>query len=241
MTQQQPNSQGQSTWTSISLFWDGIYNVDHLGKPIIPPIRPIDDRPASYDCTRRWLALHSRDREPRERILDTAGCEKIAVRIGDNAEILSSSADVDFTPYEQTLVIPIQIPCIEQVNTLMFRVYRRVQEKVGDDQAKTVEHRPGKSARCLVYQEILEQFEIGFLPTLDALVLEETHSDFSTRIANYWGVEDFANWYHHTYEIEVWGSIAPGAFAGCDGVRHPEPRVGEAVHNVAEYLKNDRI
>jgi len=241
MTQQQPNSQGQSTWTSISLFWDGIYNVDHLGKPIIPPIRPIDDRPASYDCTRRLLTLHSRDWQPRERILDTAGCEKIAVRIGHDAEILSSGLAVDFTPYEQTLVIPIQIRCIEQVNTLMFRVYRRVPEKVGDDQATTVEHRPGKSDRSLVYQEILEQFEIGLLPTLDALVLEETHSDFSNRIANYWGVEDFANWYHHTYEIEVWASIGPGAFAECDGVRHPEPRVGETVHNVAEYLKNDRI
>ena len=234
MTQQDFRRSENSTFTSLSLLWDGIYNVDSFGKLLIPPICPINNQPVFYDCTKRSLRIHASYRE-RKQISDAIGSENIAVRIGHNAGKPSSSMAVDFTPYEQMLVIPIQICEIEQINTLMLRVYRCVLGNIGEDQAEKVEHQFGKSENCLVYQEILERFEISCLQTIETLVLKENHSDFSNRIANYWGVEDFANWYHHTYNIEVWISTIPGAFRECNGVQHPKPIVGYTVHSRMIY------
>lgn len=231
MMQQHSHNQGQSIWTSLSLLWDGIYNVDHIGEIITPPIHPIDAQTARYDCAKRSLKIHSNNRPLGEQTLDISGCGDIAVRIGNNSEIDSFGVAASFIPYEKNLVIPIQIRSIEQINTLLFRVYRCFQEKGDKDQEKRIGHRLRKDDTCLVYQEIFDQLEISCLDSLDTPILEETHADFSNRIANYWGVEDFANWYHHTYCVEVWVSIRPGEFAGCNGDRNPELSVGKTVHN----------
>ncbi|HAT13883.1 MAG TPA: hypothetical protein DCS91_10215 [Microcoleaceae bacterium UBA11344] len=230
MTQKENHNPEPHLWTSLSLFWDGIYNVDSIGQPIIPPKSPIDNQSVCYDCTRRFLKLHSICSERRDRIPYSIGCENIAVRIGDYTGNTSSGVAVDFTPYEQVLVIPIQILKIEQVNTLMLRIYRCVPSDLGEDKAD-VEYQVGKNENYLVYQEILDRVEIDGLQTIETLVLKETHSDFSSRIANYWGVEDFANWYHHTYSIEVWISIIPEAFTEANGVHNPKQRVGNTVHS----------
>lgn len=221
MNQEDFYSPDNSTWISLSLLWDGIYNIDSFGKMIIPPICPINHQQAFYDCTRRWLKIHARYCE-REQISDAIGCENIAVRIGHDAGKPSSDMAIDFTPYEQMLVIPIQISGIEQINALMLRIYRSVLGDIGNE-------------NCLVYQEILERFEISSLQTIKTLVLQETHSDFSNRIANYWGVEDFANWYHHTYNIEIWISTIRGAFRECNGFQYPKPKVGYTVNSRIIY------
>ena len=229
MTQENFDISGQSVWTSLSLFWDGIYNIDHCGSIIIPPIYPIDSQLVQYDCTRRSLKFNTDSNWSQKH--HSIGCENIDVRIGRSFESATSDVEVEFIPYEQNLVIPIQICKIEKVNTLLFCIYKYIEKKADKDRLNKVGHRFESDERSLVYQEVLNQVEISCLQTSNIQKLEETHSDFINRIGNYWGVEDFANWYHYKYYVEVWISTSPGEFLECDGINHPERKIGQTVHN----------
>jgi hypothetical protein len=236
MAQQYSHSPDKSIWTSLSLLWDGIYNVDHLGKIIMPPVHPVDAQLARYDCTKHSLKFNLDSWTQIERGPNPIG-KNIAVRIGLDFDSATSGVEVEFRPYEQNLIIPIQICNIEKVNTLLFRVYRCSHEKTRKDRLNKTGYQLGENEAHLVYQEIFNQFEINCLQQINTQKLEETHSGFSNRINNYWGVEEFANWYHHSYRIEVWVSIRQEEFAECDGIQHPVPKVGQTVHNGEDYHK----
>jgi|GEM_PF-2588601 len=231
MIQQHSDSSSQSLWTSLPLLWDGIYNIDRFGAIITPPTHPIDAQFTRYDCTKRSLRFHSDIWAQNQRRLDSTSCENIAVRIGHSFDRATSDIKVAFSPYEQNLVIPMQIRKIEKINTLLFRVYRCICKRTNKDQLNKVGYRLSEAEMCLVYQEVFNRVEISWLQTLNMQKSEETHSDFSNRIRNYWGVEDFANWYHHRYHVQVWVSTRPDAFLECDGIKHPQPKFGQTVHN----------
>jgi hypothetical protein len=191
--------------TLISLLWDGVYNVDEIGRMIAPPTAPSSNHPSSYNCTQRFLALTSNFSNFRklEKISNIRTDETTSVKIGYASDEVSSVEKLKFIPYEQLLVVPVRVYGIEEISSITLRIYQGSSNDKSRINVVDTSTQNGNSQSRLVYQESLERDEIFHLQSVNGSTLEETDYDFSRRIANYWGVEDFANWYYQTYTVEV--------------------------------------
>ncbi|MDZ8137623.1 MAG: LirA/MavJ family T4SS effector [Nostoc sp. DedQUE04] len=197
--------QVEPSGTSISLLWDGIYNVDEFGRMIVPPTYPSSNYSASYNCTQRFLAFTSNfsNSARLKKLSDIGTDETTSVRIGYISGEVSSVAKLKFIPYEQVLVIPVQVYGIEEISSITLRIYQGGLNNNSKIQVMDTSTQYGNNQSRLLYQESLKREEIFHLQNVNGSTLEETDYAFSKRIANYWGVEDFANWYYQTYTVEV--------------------------------------
>jgi hypothetical protein len=193
---------------SISLLWDGIYNVDEFGRMIVPPLHPSGNYSASYNCTQRFLAHTSNfsNGGRLKKLSDIGSDETISVRIDCIPSEVSSVRKLKFTPYEQVLVIPVQVYGIEEISSMTLRIYQGSLNSNSKIQVSNTSTQYGNNQSRLVYQESLKRDDIFLLQNVNSSILsilEETDYTFSDRIMNYWGIEDFANWHHQTYTVEV--------------------------------------
>ena len=201
---------------SISLLWDGIYNVDKFGRMIVPPLHPSGNYSASYNCTKRFLALTSNfsNGGRLKKLSDIGSDETTSVRIGCTPSKVSPVRRLKFIPYEQVLVIPVQVYGIEEISSMTLRIYQGSLNSNSRIQVADTSTQYGNNQSRLVYQESLKRDDIFLLENVNSSTLstlKETNYTFSNRILNYWGVENFANWHHQTYTVEVLVFTKPSA------------------------------